>query len=218
MNNLTLVIGNKNYSSWSLRAWLLLKQFRVRFQEVRIPLDTPETPALMDAHSPNRRVPVLNIGSLTVWDSLAIAETVNERFLDGEGWPRDPDLRAQGRSAVAEMHSAFPALRAAMPMNCRRRVRGFKADAATAADIDRLCSLLSDLLERSGGPWLLGDFSIADAFFAPVASRFATYGTEAPPAVAAWMRHLADQPAMREWQAAAEAETEVIEGEEIADA
>lgn len=217
MNNLSLVIGNKNYSSWSLRAWLLLRHFQVHFQEIRIPLDTPETAALMEQHSPSHRVPVLAIGPLKVWDSLAISETVNERFLDGAGWPRKPDLRALGRSACAEMHSGFSALRATMPMNCRRRVQGFHPDAATRADIDRMYELLMFCLEQSRGPFLLGGFSIADAFFAPIASRFTTYAVDAPAPVAAWMDRILSLKSMQDWQREAEAETEVIEREEVPD-
>lgn len=218
MNNLSLVIGNKNYSSWSLRAWLLMRQFQVHFQEIRIPLDTPDTAALLAEHSPSRKVPVLNIGSFSVWDSLAIAETVNERYLDGAGWPVKPDLRALGRSVCAEMHSGFPALRASMPMNCRRRMRRFRPDAATRADIDRVHAVLGDCLDRSGGPFLLGRFSIADAFYAPVASRFDTYGIDSPAPVRRWRETLSQLEAMREWLDAAEAETEVIEREEVPDA
>lgn len=217
MNNLSLVIGNKNYSSWSLRAWLLLREFQIHFQEIRIPLDTPETAALIAQHSPSHKVPVLKIGDLDVWDSLAIAETVNERFLDGAGWPRKPDLRALGRCACAEMHSGFSALRSTMPMNCRRHVHGFRPDAATQADIDRITELLGDCLERSGGPFLLGRFSIADAFFAPVASRFTTYDIEVAAPIGAWMDRIAGLEAMQDWQREAEAETEVIEREEVPD-
>lgn len=218
MNNISLIIGNKNYSSWSLRAWLLLKQFRIRFQEIRIPLSDQRTSALMAQYSPSGKVPVLDLDGVTVWDSLAIAETVNERFLDGAGWPGQPNLRALGRSAVAEMHSGFTALRGAMPMNCRRKVRGFVPDAATQKDIDRICDLLSQMLQRSGGPFLLGDFSIADAFFAPVASRFSSYAIRVPADVGLWMDELSSLPAMREWQAAAESEDETIDSEEVSDA
>lgn len=218
MNDLSLVIGNKNYSSWSLRAWLLLKQFHIRFTEVRIPLFDANTDALMAQYSPSGKVPVLNLGGFVIWDSLAIAETVNERFLDGQGWPSQPNLRALGRSAVAEMHAGFAAVRGAMPMNCRRQVSGFKPDAATAADIDRLNDLLSQLLQRSGGPFLLGKFSIADAFFAPIASRFKTYGIAVPDSVRRWMDELYRLEAMQQWLSAAQAESETIAASEIADA
>ena len=218
MNNLTLIIGNKNYSSWSLRAWLLLKQFRIRFNEVRIPLFDEKTAALMAQYSPSGKVPVLDLNGLVVWDSLAIAETVNERFLDGQGWPSQPNLRALGRAAVAEMHAGFTALRSTMPMNCRRRVSGFKPDAATARDIERLNELLSQLLERSGGPFLLGEFSIADAFFAPVASRFASYGIAVPQTVSRWMDELNRLDSMQQWLQEAQAENETISAAEIADA
>lgn len=217
MNNLSLVIGNKNYSSWSLRSWLLLRHFQIHFREVKIPLYSAETKALLARHSPSGKVPVLDIGTTLIWDSLAIAETVNELYLEGSGWPRKPDLRALGRSACAEMHSGFSHLRANMPMNCRRRVKGFQPDAATQADIDRMNTLLGECLERSGGPFLLGRFSIADAFFAPVASRYVTYGIEVPAPIGAWMDKLTSLEAMQEWLSEAEAEPEVIEEAEVAD-
>lgn len=215
MNNLTLVIGNKNYSSWSMRAWLLMKQFNIQFQEIRIPLDTDETAEQMAKFSPSHRVPVLNIGALTVWDSLAIMETVNERFLEGAGWPRNPDLRAVGRSACAEMHSGFFNLRNTMPMNCRRKVDTFTPDSATQAEIERIQTLLGDLLERSGGPFLLGGFSIADAYYAPVASRFKTYGIELTAPLEEWSERLFKLPSVKTWQREAEAETETIVGAEV---
>lgn len=217
MNNLTLVIANKNYSSWSLRAWLLMTQFKVNFQEIRIPLDTPETPALMDQHSPNRRVPVLKLGKLSVWDSLAICETVNERFLQGAGWPSNPDLRAVGRSVCAEMHSSFAALRHTMPMNCRRVVKGFRPDDATRADIERMHTLLGDCLKQSDGPFLLGRFSIADAFFAPIALRLRGYGIESPEPVTAWIDRMFELPALQAWLNDARDETETIDAEEVPD-
>lgn len=215
MNNLTLVIGNKNYSSWSMRAWLFMKQFNVHFQEIRIPLDSEETPELMAKYSPSRRVPVLNIGGLSVWDSLAIVETVNERFLEGAGWPRNPDLRALGRSACAEMHSGFPNLRKTMPMDCCAMVGDFIPDSATQAEINRIQALLGDCLQRSGGPFLLGEFSIADAFYAPVASRFKTYGIEIADPVTQWSQQMAELPAMKTWLAEAEMESETLVGEEV---
>ncbi|PTY38996.1 hypothetical protein BGP77_09600 [Saccharospirillum sp. MSK14-1] len=218
MNDLTLIIGNKNYSSWSLRAWLLLTQFRIRFKEIRIPLFDAKTDALMAQYSPSRKVPVLDLGGLAIWDSLAIAETINERFLDGQGWPGQPNLRALGRAAVAEMHSGFGAVRANMPMNCRRKVVGFKPDAATQQDIDRLNELLGQLLEKSGGPFLLGDFSIADAFYAPIASRFATYDITTPKPVSQWMDELNRLEAMQQWLSDARDESETIDASEIADA
>lgn len=219
MNNLTLIIGNKNYSSWSLRAWLLLRAFGVHFQEIRIPLNVPETSDLMAKYCPNKKVPVLQIGDFKVWDSLAIAETVNERYLQGAGWPKDPDLRALGRSACAEMHSGFQALRSSMPMNCRREVSGFQPDSATAVDIARMDQLLTECLTLSEGPYLLGtDFSIADAFFAPVAYRLQGYQISVSEPVSAWIRHLFHLPALQAWHSAACAEDEVIAAEEVADA
>ncbi|MCH8529764.1 MAG: glutathione S-transferase family protein [Saccharospirillum sp.] len=218
MNNLTLIIGNKNYSSWSLRAWLLLRAFGVHFKEIRIPLDSPETPELLAKYSPSKKVPVLQIGHFKVWDSLAIAETVNERYLQGAGWPKDPDLRALGRAACAEMHSGFSALRASMPMNCRREISGFQPNSATAADIARIDSLLNECLTSSEGPYLMGEhFSIADAFFAPVAYRLQGYQVSVSEPVSAWIRHLFHLPALQAWHSEACAESEIIETEEVAD-
>jgi glutathione S-transferase len=205
---LRLVIGNKNYSSWSLRPWLLLRQFEVPFEEVRLPLDTPEFQRRIPEFSPTGRVPVLHDGARVVWDSLAICEYANETILAGRGWPTDPDHRALARCAAAEMHSGFGAMRAQLPMNCRRRPNAYRWKADAEADIQRVLALWRELRRRSEGPFLLGGFGIVDAMFAPVAVRFRGYGV----ALDDNARHYSDAlfalPAMREWQAAAEAESE----------
>jgi glutathione S-transferase len=176
----TLVIGNKNYSSWSLRAWLALKIGGVAFEEVRIALDQPQTKSEILARSPSGKVPCLIDGPLAVWDSLAICETANERYVAGALWPTDAGARARARAVTAEMHSGFAALRTHMPMDLRahRPDRGAavlqRADVAT--DVARIQEIWSDCLARSGGPLLFGAFSIADAFYAPVVTRFRTYG------------------------------------------
>ncbi len=212
MNRPVLVIGNKNYSSWSLRPWLLLRHFGVGFDEVRLPLDTPEFQARARQYSPTARVPALRDGDLSLWDSLAICEYANERWLDGSGWPRDTAARALARAASAEMHSGFAALRTQLPMNSRRRPDGYRWDEAAQRDIDRVQALWGELRGRigGGGEFLCGDFGIVDAMFAPVAVRFDGYGVPVRGTAAAYQRALLALPAMCEWREAAVAEAESI--------
>ncbi len=209
-----LVIGTRNYSSWSLRPWLLLRHHGVTFDEACLPLDTPEFAAGVARWSPSRRVPALQHGDLSVWDSLAICEYVNETFLGGAGWPVDSAARATARSVSAEMHSGFQALRGGLPMNCRRRATGFVADAAAQRDIARVCDLWRDCRARFGasGDFLFGAFSIADAMYAPVASRFVTYGIALDADARAYVDALFALPAMREWLDASAAETHALPG------
>ena len=217
MSEPTLVIGNKNHSSWSLRPWLLLRHLQIAFTEVRIPLYAPDSAERIRAHSPSGKVPLLRDGANVIWDSLAICEYVAERFPDRHAWPADPAVRAVARSVSAEMHSGFGALRNALPMNCRasgRRVlptEDVRADIARIQDIWRACR--HEL--GQGGPWLFGRFSIADAMFAPVAYRFATYGVECDATARAWMNAIFALPEIQEWTAAAHAETEVLEQFEV---
>jgi glutathione S-transferase len=207
-----LVIGNKNYSSWSLRPWLLLRHHGVDFEEVRLPLDTPQFAREIGAWSPARTVPAMRHGDLAIWDSLAICEYVNEAFLDGAGWPREPDARAMARTASAEMHAGFAALRTRMPMNCRRRVQGLSLSVQVRHDIERVLAIWRDCRDRFGaaGPFLFGAFSIADAMFAPVALRFRSYGIEVDETARAWTAALLGLPAMQEWLQAAQAEPETL--------
>ncbi|HQZ31911.1 MAG TPA: glutathione S-transferase family protein [Arenimonas sp.] len=213
----TLVIGNKNYSSWSLRPWLLLRHHGVAFEEVRLLLDTPAFPSQVARWSPSRRVPALHDAGLVVWDSLAICEYANERWLDGKGWPADIALRAVARSAAAEMHSGFGALRSQLPMNVRRQPRLPHWDAAADADIARVQEIWHDLRMRSGngGPFLCGDhFGIVDAMYAPVCVRFRGYGVPLDATSEAYLRAVFALPAMKEWEAAALAETERVASDE----
>lgn len=212
-----LVIGNKNYSSWSLRPWLLLSAHGVPFEEVRIALDTPHTAAALAEHTQAGKVPVLHDGSLTVWESLAICEYVSERYLEGRGWPSDAAARARARAASAEMHAGFPALRQALPMNCRAAGRRVAPFPALERDIDRIAALWTELRQRHGGhgQWLAGPFSIADCMYAPVAFRFRTYGIELAGAASEYLDTLLAHPAMQRWLAAACREAEVIEAEEV---
>ncbi|HSG90276.1 MAG TPA: glutathione S-transferase N-terminal domain-containing protein [Pseudomonadales bacterium] len=209
-----LYIGNYNYSSWSLRAWLALRFMGIEFDVVRIPLDTPEFPAQVRAISAAARVPVLRDGDLTVWDSLAICEYAAERAAV-PGWPADRALRTHARCAVAEMHSGLTALRAAMPMNIRAR-RVVVADDAVARDIERLQGLWCEALtlHDGGRGWLYGERGIADAFFAPVLLRLRTYGVPVPELCRPWMAQLLEDPHMVEWCDAAMAESEVVVADE----
>jgi len=211
-----LVIGNKNYSSWSLRAWFLLKEAGVEFEEHRIPLDTETTAGEIARFSPAGRVPVLVLGDEVVWDSLAIAETVAERWPDLQLWPADATARARARAVSAEMHSGFTALREAMPMNCRAMGRRVELSDEVAADIDRIFAIWADCRHRYGkqGEWLFGRFSIADAMFAPVVLRFRTYGINLSASAAVYPRRLLESAAIQEWLLESESEIEVIAEDE----
>jgi glutathione S-transferase len=210
---LTLVIGNKNYSSWSLRPWVFMSQCGVPFEEVRLPLDTPAFRDGIGRWSPSGRVPVLHHGSQVIWDSLAICEYVSRVFLDGRGWPRDVRALGSAPSAAAEMHSGFAALRAQLPMNCRRRPDAYRWDAEAQRDIDRVLRLWRSLRERHGqdGDFLCGQYGIVDAMFAPVAVRFRGYGVECDPVSAAYRDALLALPAFRAWDEAAQVESDRIE-------
>ena len=211
-----LIIANKNYSSWSLRPWILLKKFDIAFEELRIPLAQDDTAAQLARHCPAGKVPVLEAGNLTLWDSLAICEYINEQWLQGAGWPEQAAARARARTISAEMHSGFAQLREDMSMNCRRKIEGFTASEACQADIDRIIEIWEQCLsDDSSGPWLFGTFSIADAMFAPVASRFDSYGIQLPERSARYVAHCLQDPAMAVWYQDASAEPEVIEKYEL---
>ena len=212
----TLIIGNKNYSSWSLRAWLLLREAGIEFTEHRIVLDTPTSASEIASYSGAGRVPVLQMGDLTVWDSLAIAETVAERWPEKQLWPADPNERAVARAISAEMHSGFFHLRECMPMNCRAMGRKVQIPDELATDIDRVIGIWADCHRLYGdrGGWLFGDFSIADAMYAPVVLRMRTYGINLPESAGFYPQRLLESEAMQDWLAAAECEVEVIDADE----
>lgn len=211
-----LIIGNKNYSSWSLRAWLLLAEAGIDFDEERIALDTPEFRKRIASYSAAGRVPILLLGDRPVWDSLAIAETVAERWPEKGLWPDDPDARAHARSISAEMHAGFAALREAMPMNCRAMGRKVPLPDDLTADIDRIFAIWTDCQQRygDGEGWLFGRFGVADAMYAPVVLRFRTYGINLPQSASAYPDRLLESEALQDWLAASESETEVIEVDE----
>ncbi len=216
MTEIRLVVGNRNYSSWSYRAWLCLRKSGVGFEEVVLPLDTPEFSARIGELSPTSRVPVLWHGERCIWDSLAICEYVNETFADGRLWPEDAGARALGRSMAAEMHSGFPDLRNEMPMNFRAVNRRVEITSHTQADIERIFTLWSESLARhsGSGPWLLGEFSIADAMFAPVVVRLGNYGVPVPGELQPYLQTHRDDPDIRLWTELAAAETWVVEADE----
>jgi glutathione S-transferase len=205
----TLYIGNKNSSSWSLRSWVLLRTFGIPFEEVCITLDEPDTPIRIRAHSPSGRVPVLHAGTTVVWDTLAIAEYLAERHPGL--WPADGAARAWARCASAEMHSGFAALRNECAMNLGLEV-AHTPSPSVAADIARIAELWREGRERFGGDGALlcGKFSVVDAFFCPVAFRFASYGIGLGAVEEAYKQALLALPAMREWADGAAMERERI--------
>jgi glutathione S-transferase len=210
-----LIIGNRNYSSWSLRPWLLMKHVGVPFAERVIQLDTPEFTRDIATMSPSKRVPVLQHGSLLVWDSLAICEYVCE--ISARGWPKDRAARAVARAVSAEMHSGFSILRSQWPMNARATGRKTAPSPERAIEVARIESLWKDCRDRfaAAGPWLFGEYSVADAMYAPVVLRLRTYGAEVRDETASYMATVLADAHMREWLDAAGAESWVIEAAEI---
>lgn len=208
--SLKLVIGNKNYSSWSLRAWLYLKASHLDFEEIRLPLFTGQWETEIQQYTPAGKVPVLLDGELTIWDSFAIMEYVHEQYPDTVGWPSDRLARAHARSIAAEMHSGFMAIREELPQNlkvCQQRSRDDFSSVARS-EIHRVESLWRDCLERYGGPWLCGAFSIADVMYVPVALRFVTYGIQLTGAAQEFVAAVRAFSPVQEWIAAAIEEEE----------
>jgi glutathione S-transferase len=209
---LTLVIGNKNYSSWSLRPWLALTHAGATFEEIRIPLYRPESKAAILAHSPSGKVPLLKDGPVAVWDSLAICEYVNERFPAARLWPADAAPRAEARAVSAEMHSGFANIRTDLPMNLRRAPSRPPIRPEVHAEIERVLAIWRGCRARNAGagPFLFGAFTIADAMFAPVVTRFVSYDIAVGGLERGYMNAVLALPAMRAWTAAALAETEIL--------
>ncbi len=208
MAELELIIGNTNYSSWSLRPWLFLRHHGVPFQETRIPFDSSGWHARIARHSPARKVPVLIVDGFAIWDSLAILEHLHESFPELGGWPAEVQTRARARSVAADMHSSFVALRTELPQDCRTRHERRPFSDAAEADIERVQGTWHDCLAQSDGPWLFGAFGIADAMFAPVALRFVSYGVELDRDCADYVRQVEQLPAIQEWLRDAKRETE----------
>ena len=216
---LQLVIGNKNYSSWSMRPWVLLRQAQIPFEEVQLKFEEQDgglSVGGIDKYSKAKKVPVLLIDDEPVWDSLAIAETVAELFPDKKLWPEDARARRMARSVCAEMHSGFQALRGRMPMNIRSRYPGKGLTPESQRDIDRVVALWTECRERFGGAgsMLFGKFSVADAFFAPVVMRFHAYDVKVPRVAQEYCDAVQALAAVKEWVAAARRETDFVAADE----
>jgi glutathione S-transferase len=206
-----LIIGSKNWSSWSLRPWLAMKMAKVPFEEVLIPLRTPQTKASILSHSPSGKIPALHIAEkgkeTIVWDSLAICETIAERFPRAKLWPKSPAARAEARSIAAEMHSGFQAMRGALSMEIAARYPTPELDDAVRGDVARVIAIWNAALaKKAKGGFLFGHFTLADAFYAPVATRFQTYGIAVNGPARAYMRRLLALAPMKEWAKAAKKE------------
>lgn len=217
MSDLTLIIGNKNYSSWSLRPWIFLKEHGIAFTEKRVPLFQETTDAQLAPYNSDSKVPVLVDGDQPIWDSLAILEHVSETYLDSAGWPADPAARAQARSISCEMHSSFANVRNELPMNCRKQFTDIKLSREAEREIDRITSLWEESKTHYGqqGDWLFGQFSIADAMYAPIALRFHGYHIPLSGTAEAYVQQILQHPAIVDWIAAGTLEKEVIEEDEI---
>ena len=213
-----LYIGNKNYSSWSLRPWLLMKHAGIAFEERRLRLDSDDASAFKKtllALAPSGRVPLLVDDGFAVWDSLAIAEYLAERLPARQLWPADVKARARARSLCAEMHSGFADLRSTFGMNLEASLpevgaRMLRESAGAARDLKRIDAMWSEALQASGGPFLFGDFSIADAYFAPVCTRVRTFALPLGAAAQGYARRILALPAFREWEAEALAEHDFL--------
>lgn len=208
MNDFTLVLGNKNYSSWSLRPWLAMRQFEIEFKEIVVPLYRPESSRELAVYSPAVKVPVLIHDSLKIWDSLAICEYLAELYPDRLWWGKTREIRANSRSIAAEMHSSFLALRQNLPMNCGlRRKKEISED--VAKDFRRITDIWREYRQKyaQNGSFLFGDFTIADAFYAPVVLRFRTYKVELDEICQTYSNAILNLPAMQQWLNEASQET-----------
>ena len=217
MAEFTIYIGNKNYSSWSLRPWLALRQTGAAFEETMIVLDQPDSAANLRRHSPSGRVPLLRHGTLATWETLAICEYLAEQFPAARLWPADREARALARAVSNEMHAGFAELRDKLPMDISRRWPLANRMTQAGADIERITAIWRECRERFGnrgangaGDFLFGGFTIADAMFAPVTTRFLTYSVPLDPVCTAYVAAMQRWPAMQDWADAAKAEPWVI--------
>ena len=217
MADLQLIIGNYNYSSWSLRPWYYLTQQGMDFETVRISLFTETMEQEMSPYFSDGKVPVLRHGDLEIWDSLAIIEYLAELHPEVPGWPEARRERALARSLCAEMHSSFLGLRSAMPMNCRRSFPGFRPDPEAQRDIVRVFDLWNRCRRQheAGGPWLFGRFSAADAMYAPVVMRLVSYRVRGGDLIDGYVETVYNSKAGQAWLKLAKAESEIIEEDEV---
>lgn len=208
----SLTIASRNYGSWSLRGWLLCRLAGLDFDEKLMQSDDPDTRAELLLIAPSFRVPCLRVDGIEIWDTLAIAEYLNERFPDAGLLPADPMARAHCRSISGEMHSGFANMRSALPMNLRASYTQFKVWSGAEADIERIKAIWSECLDRWGGPFLFGDTpTVADAMYAPVCTRFRTYSVELDDQLSAYCDGVMTLPAMQEWLAKAADEPDIID-------
>lgn len=216
MKPLKLAIANKNYSSWSMRPWVLLRQAGIAFEEIQLKFGDDARVRGIEPYSPTRKVPVLMVEGEPVWDSLAICEAVAELFPDRQLWPADARARQVARSICAEMHAGFQALRGAMPMNIRASLPGKGRSPGVQEDLDRIVEIWESCRARHGrgGDLLFGRFGIADAYYAPVATRFLTYAVTLPPVAQRYADALLALPAVQDWMAQARRETEFVRADE----
>lgn len=217
MSQLQLVIGNKKYSSWSFRPWLLLKTAGIPFVETLVWIRRPDSAKRISRFSPAGRVPVLIDGAVTLWESLAICEHVAERFSQKKLWPSDPRAKALARSISHEMHAGFTALRSHLPCHFLARYRNFSIAPEAKPDIERVLAIWRDCRKRfgKGGPFLFGRFGVADAMYAPVVFRFLAYGVRVDRTARAYMDAIVRLPATREWVGAAQREVPTIAAYEM---
>lgn len=212
-----LYIANQNYSSWSLRAWLILAQYELDAEVIKLTLFTDEFYCALKKVTPTAKVPVLVDGEIVAWESLAILEYVNETYLDGKAWPTSASERAKARAIASEMHAGFGYLRNEMPMNCRAK-RKVHLSAGALKDVARIDQLWSQQMADYPEGFLFGDWSIADAMYAPVALRFETYGIELSDQAKTYQQRLLRSPAMQLWLAQASTETDIVEEDEAGEA
>lgn len=209
-----LVIGNKNYSSWSLRPLVLMRHKAFGFEEVRVSFNDPNFAGIVRKYSPGGRVPVLSDGDVAVWDSLAIIEYLNEKFPDAGVWPKGSAARARARSICAEMHSGFTSLRSSMPVNLEASLPGMGWNLNVQQDIDRITEIFNQALATSTGPFLFGDFTAADAYYTPVAARFRTHAVRLNGAAQEYVERILATPTMKRIEAEARAEKDYVPADE----
>ena len=217
MNNLELVIGNKNYSSWSLRPWFFLKNLGIDFEEKLVFLFEEDTEEKLKPYFSDEKVPILIEDNLQVWDSLAIIETIADKFPDKNGWPKDPNARATARAVSAEMHSGYFALREALPMNCRKHFPDYPITDDVQTDIDRIISVweFCKINYGSNGPWLFGEFSGADAMFAPIVLRLSGYDVKVSGISKDYIDMVMRNKHIQSWIEAGKAEKQIIKIDEV---
>lgn len=217
MSTLTLVIGNKNYSSWSLRPWILMKHYGIDFNEIRVPLFEKSTKKNLASYNSDYKVPVLIDNDLQIWDSLSIMEYLSEKYLDHGGWPKNQTARAMARSMSNEMHSSYANIRKELPMNCRKKFTSVIPSKDAQLEIQRVTYLWDQMRSDYGdnGDWLFGRYSIADAMFAPLALRFHGYNVELDTISKAYVNSVVAHPKVVEWIEAGKLESEVIQEDEV---